>query len=65
MSKKTISLLLIAGGLILLVLSLGADIIGIGAKAGFGWKQLTGTVAGLAALGYGYWMSRVKPEKKK
>lgn len=65
MSKKNLGLLLIVGGLILLVLSLGADIFGIGAEAGFGWKQLTGTVVGLAAFGYGFWMTRVKPEKKK
>ncbi|MCJ7518494.1 MAG: hypothetical protein MUO42_02345 [Anaerolineaceae bacterium] len=65
MSKRTISMLLFVGGAVLLVLSLAADAFGIGARAGFGWKQLTGAVLGLAALAYGYWLGRGKPEQKK
>ena len=65
MSQKTISRLLMIGGFLLMVVSLSADLIGIGAEAGFGLKQLTGTVVGLAALAYGYWLGRAKEKGKK
>ena len=38
MSKRMISLVLIVGGAALLALSLGADLIGIGSRAGMHWK---------------------------
>ncbi|MCJ7518368.1 MAG: hypothetical protein MUO42_01675 [Anaerolineaceae bacterium] len=65
MSKRTISLVLIVGGAALLALSLGADLIGIGSRAGMHWKQWTGVVVGLAALAYGFWLGRAKVEGKK
>ena len=65
MSKRTISMLLIVGGAALLTLSLGADLFGIGSRAGMHWKQWTGVAVGLAALAYGYWLGRAKAEGKK
>jgi hypothetical protein len=65
MSKRTISLVLIVGGAALLALSLGADLIGIGAQPGMHWKQWTGVAVGLAALAYGFWLGRAKAEGKK
>ena len=62
MSKKTISWVLMIGGAALLALSLGADLIGIGANPGMHWKQWTGTVVGLAAALAGLWMLRGKAE---
>jgi len=59
------SMLLIVGGAVLLVISLGADLIGIGVEAGFGLRQILGSVVGLAALAYGFWLIPGKPEKKK
>ena len=56
MSKRTISMLLIVGGMALLALSLGADMIGIGSQPGMHWKQWSGTIAGLAAVLVGFWM---------
>lgn len=61
MSKKTISLVLIIGGMALLALSLGADLIGIGANPGMHWKQWSGTIVGTAAALAGLWLARAKP----
>lgn len=60
MSKKTISLLMTTGGVVLIVLSLGADLIGIGSYPGINWAQLMGIAIGLAAFIYGYFFKRVK-----
>ncbi len=65
MSRKTISWILILVGLLLAVVSLAADTLGIGNEVGFGWKQIAGTVVGLAALAYGYWLGRAKAKNKK
>jgi uncharacterized membrane protein len=58
MSKRTINLVLKAIGLILIVTSLGADLIGIGSYPGINWAQLVGAVVGLVVLVYGFWLSR-------
>jgi hypothetical protein len=57
---------LIVVGLVLLVVSLFADQLGLGASgSGFGWKQLLGTIvgAGLCVGGaLGWWrMARTEP----
>lgn len=53
MSARTRSLILIIVGMILVLLSLVADLSGVGAHAGFGWKQILGTGFGvvLAVVG--------------
>ena len=65
MSRKTISLILIIGGVILTLLSLTADLIGIGSYPGINWAQITGAVVGLVALIFGYRLGRPKVEGKK
>lgn len=49
-------------GLIVVLLSLLADVLGIGQVSGFGWRQGVGVIIGvlLAGLG-GYWGRRPKP----
>ena len=65
MSKKTIGFLLIILGVVVLVVSLAADVIGIGGMPGFGWKQILGTVVGvIVALG-GVWLALNKPTQMK
>ena len=64
MSKKVISLIFIILGGILLILSLIADLIGIGSYPGINWAQILGAAAGLAALLFGILYGRSKPEKK-
>ena len=44
--KNTVSIVLIIVGIVILGLSLVADLIGIGKDPGFGYQQTTGTVVG-------------------
>lgn len=53
-NKKTIGIVLLVVGIILLVLSLTADMIGIGGAPGFGYRQLMGSVAGVVIAVVGY-----------
>jgi hypothetical protein len=41
---------LLAVGIIVLIISLGADPIGIGSHVGFGYLQIAGTVAGVIGI---------------
>ena len=63
MSKKTLGILLIVLGVILVVVSLAADTIGIGSGA-FGPKQIIGTVIGIIAALIGVWLALRKPNQK-
>jgi len=46
-------------GVILLLASLFADPLAIGQpQSSFGWKQITGTLVGLAITAGGYWLVR-------
>ncbi len=49
-NKKLTSILMIVIGIALLIISLLADMIGLGGAVGFGWKQIVGTVVGAAAV---------------
>jgi hypothetical protein len=55
-NKKTIGIALLAVGVVLLIVSLAADALGIGGAAGFGYKQIIGTVVGIVAAVGGYMM---------
>jgi len=55
MSKRAIGLILIALGAVGMVVSLAADALGIGNRAGIGWKQLPGAAAGVLGMAYGMW----------
>jgi hypothetical protein len=52
-NMKTIGIILLAVGVILLIGSLAADAVGIGA-AGFGYKQIVGAVAGVIVAIVGF-----------
>ena len=62
MSKRTISLVLFWGGVALQIISLNADMIGIGEGKMFGWKQWIGVAVGLVMLVCAYWLGRGKAE---
>jgi hypothetical protein len=64
MSKRTIGYVLIVLGVVVLVVSLAADVIGIGGNLGFGWKQQLGTAFGVIAALVGVWLARIKPNQK-
>ena len=54
-NKKTIGIALLAVGVVLLIVSLAADMIGIGSSvAGFGYKQIAGTIAGVIVAVVGF-----------
>ena len=65
MTGKKISVVWMASGVVIILLSLGADLIGIGSDTGIGWKQLLGAGVGLAVFLFGLWFRRVKLEEKK
>ena len=44
--NKKIGIMLLVVGVVILVLSLVADIIGLGGVPGFGYKQILGTIVG-------------------
>ena len=62
MSIKTIGFLLMVGGAILLVISLVADLIGLGSYPGLNWAQLTGAAVGLVVLIVGVWLTIRNPK---
>jgi hypothetical protein len=53
MSKRQRSVVILVVGVLLFLISAGADTLGLGGAPGFGWKQLTGFTVGvvLAAIG--------------
>lgn len=53
MSKRQRSVVILVVGVLLFLVSAGADTLGLGSAPGFGWKQLTGFAVGvvLAAIG--------------
>jgi hypothetical protein len=57
---KGISTVLIILGIVLLVVALGADMLGIGGAPGIGYKQIIGAVAGAALAVVGFVLSRRK-----
>ena len=57
---KGISTVLIILGIILLVVALGADILGIGGAPGIGYKQMIGAAAGVVLVVVGFVLSRRK-----
>jgi hypothetical protein len=60
MSKKTLGIILIVLGVIVLAVCLSADLIGLGEKGGIGWKQLTGAAVGLLVALGGVWLAVAK-----
>ena len=64
MSKKTISLIAIILGVVVALVSLTADLIGIGSYPGLNWAQLTGTAIGLLLILLGLRLRRFESEKE-
>jgi hypothetical protein len=65
MSKRTVAVVLILVGVAILVVSIAADVLGIGNAPGFGWKQILGTVVGGATALAGIWLMVNKPDQRK
>jgi hypothetical protein len=54
MNKKNLGIVLLVVGIVLLLLSLTADMIGVGAVPGFGTKQIVGAAAGVVVAIVGF-----------
>ena len=57
-SRKAWSWLVVGLGVLLALVSLFADQLGVGTIAGFGWKQTTGLVVGVALVALAAWRLR-------
>jgi hypothetical protein len=53
MSRKALSVIVLVAGVLLFLVSAAADSLGIGGAPGFGWKQIVGTVVGVAVAAFG------------
>ena len=53
--QKASGAFLLVLGIVLVVVSLLADLIGIGANPGFGYRQIIGVVLGVIAIIRGIW----------
>ena len=60
MTKKTIGYLLIEVGVVVLVISLAADVLGIGSYPGVNWAQILGAVIGIIIALVGAWQASRK-----
>ena len=56
MNKKNLGIALLVIGIVVLILSLAADMIGIGGAPGFGTKQILGAVAGVVVAAVGFFL---------
>ena len=59
--SKWVSILVIVIGVLILVVSVGADYFGIGNSSGFGLKQILGAAIGIIAIIVGAWFAARKP----
>jgi len=62
-ARKTMGIALTAAGVVLLIVSLIADVIGIGGAAGFGYKQIAGSVAGVIAAVVGFVLTSARKKE--
>ena len=60
--NKTAGIVLLAAGIVIVIVSVAADCIGMGAFPGFGYKQIIGTLVGIVMIvvGLGLLPKRVK-----
>jgi len=65
MARKTIGWILLVLGIIILVGSGAADVLGIGGSAGLGWRQLLGAAIGIIVALVGTWLAVRKPKLAK
>lgn len=65
MKRKSVSSISILAGIVMVLLSLLADVIGIGTYPGFNNVQLAGILVGVAFVIIGIILKRLKPKVKK
>ena len=55
-AKEAIGVVILVVGIVVLILSLGADFISAGNSSGFGYQQIIGTVLGAIASVVGFFL---------
>jgi hypothetical protein len=60
MNRKWLGIILLVVGVVLLILSVVADMIGIGGAPGFGYKQIAGVIVGILLAGAGWYLNSRK-----
>ncbi len=60
MSRKTLGIILVVLGIVVLIVAVFADSLGVGAKHGFGWKQIAASITGVVVAAVGVWLTRRK-----
>lgn len=58
MDQKRWGLVLLVVGIVLVLVSAGADMVGLGGAVGFGYKQIVGAVVGVIAAAAGFALYR-------
>ena len=58
MTQRASALVILVVGVLLALVPLFADVLGVGADPGFGWKQAAGLVVGVALVVAGLWRVR-------
>lgn len=53
MNKRTLGVILLVVGVIVLLVALGADVVGLGSSQAFGFKQIIGAVVGVVVAAVG------------
>jgi hypothetical protein len=64
MSRRNVGIVLFVLGLVLMVVSLAADVLQIGVGLGFGWRQITGSAVGALGVAVGAWLVLKKAGRK-
>lgn len=64
-SRKTLGLVLLVAGIVVLILSLLADPIGLGEAPGFGSNQIVGTIVGALLMMVGLILVGLIPTRNK
>jgi len=57
---RTLGIILLAIGIVMLVLAIGADVIGLGQTRAFGFKQIAGAVIGVLVATIGSFLALQK-----
>ena len=65
MSRKTTGILVIVIGVLMMAVTLAADVLGLGSRAGIGIKQLGSAAGGLVIALIGVWLLVRKPGTRK
>ncbi len=59
-NKKTVAIIVLVVGIVILGLSLAADLVGIGGGGGFGSRQIAGTIVGVIVAVVGLFLTLKK-----